>query len=427
MRQSLLQTQPIADQVGFHHIHCEVYKTDYIHVFFSLPLSWENAAETALLSRMLLRGCAKYPTLRALHRALDESYSATVDADVFKVGENQVLEVSASCLADDYALNAESITGQLTQLLTQVIFEPYVTDGGLCREYLEGERQNAKDQVRARFNNKMSYARTRMYELMCENERFCVDPLGREQDLDRPDGQSLLAAHGRLLEQAHVEIFHVGRSGPEPVYQAFCRGFAGVKRRPLPVVTCEPVSAPAQIAYHREQAAVTQANLAMGFRTDMRAGDPRQAVFSVFNALFGGTASSKLFMNVREKMSLCYSIGSRPVNSKGVLSVVCGIDGSKQEAARQEILRQLDGICRGDITADELEQNRNVLLNSLAGLEDTPSSLADWYYPRVLFGDRADPVQVMEQVQAVTADQVAQIAQTVKPACVYCLEGGDSQ
>lgn len=419
-----LQREKIAEGIFFNHVFSDTYKTDYIHLYLSLPLTEENAAKTALLSRVLLRGSQRYPDLRSLNRALDACYSANLEADVFKAGENQVLAFSASCLADPYALNGESITGELLSILADVVFCPYEANGGFEESRLESEKQNAVDAVRAQINNKMTYARKRMYEEMCADEAYSVSALGEEEAIRRLDAQTLLADYRRLLETAHVEIFHVGRSDPAPVKKLLAERFVSERRQSLPVAKAEIVTevAPSPRIL-REKSDVTQANLVLGFRTGTTLTNPDYSAFTVFNAVLGGSLTSKLFVNVREKLSLCYAIGSRPDTSKGVMAVYCGIDPDKFDAAYAEILHQWDLTKNGEITAAEMEQSTKALVNALTGLEDTPSAVADWFYPRILAGDARSPEELIAALQNVSTEAVAAAARKIKLDTVFLLEG----
>ncbi len=419
-----LEREKISQGIFFNHVFSDTYKTDYIHLYFSLPLTGENAAKTALLSRVLIRGSRRYPDLRSLNRALDACYSANLDTDVFKSGENQVLAFSASCLADPYALNGESITQELLGILGDVIFCPYTENGGFEPTRLESEKQNAVDAVNAQINNKMSYARKRMYEQMCAHEAYSVDPLGEKEALQAPNAAELKHFYDRLLQTAHVEIFHVGRSDPAPVKRFFEERFSQILRNNTEIAKAKIVTqVPASPRILREKSDVTQANLVLGFRTLTTLTDADYSAFTVFNAVLGGSLTSKLFVNVREKLSLCYSIGSRPDTSKGVMAVYCGIDPDKFDEAYSEILHQWELTCQGEITAAELEQSTKALINALTGLEDTPSAIADWFYSRILAGDTRCPEELVKALSTVTAQEVAAAARKIRLDTVFLLEG----
>ncbi len=424
MGQINLNRQPLGEGIFFNHIPSREYKTDYIHLYFSLPLTRENASLSALLSRMLLRGSEAYPDMRSLNRALDACYSANLETDVFKCAESQVLAVCASCLADEYALEGESITEELMGIVSDVLLRPVFCQGEIDPDILEGEKQNARDAIAAQINNKMSYARKRMYEHMCAGEAYAVDPLGDPALIGAVSSRELAAFHARLLREARVEIFHVGRSNPAAVQRAVTDCFSELSRAPLPPSAPQSnATAPEAPRVIRETGEVTQANLVLGFRTGITLLHENYSAFTLFNAVFGGSLTSKLFVNVREKLSLCYSIGSRPDTSKGVMAVSCGIDPNNYDQAYREILRQLELTREGNIRREEMEQSTNALLNALVSLEDTPSSIADWFFPRILAGDLRTPSQVAEALHRVTKDQVAEAAKAIRLDTVFLLEG----
>ena len=168
---------------------------------------------------------------------------------------------------------------------------------------------------------------------------------------------------------------------------------------------------------------VSQGRLGMGFTTPITVRDPRMPAMQVCNSIFGSGMTSKLFMNVREKMSLCYDISSGYYGTKGVLTVSSGIDFAKEDVVRQEVLRQLDAIRQGDISQAELESAKQGLCNSLRGTHDSPGAIESYYATAALSGLGLTPEAYMEKVRQVDIAQVAEAARTVKLHTVFSLKG----
>lgn len=143
----------------------------------------------------------------------------------------------------------------------------------------------------------------------------------------------------------------------------------------------------------------------------------------VFNAVYGAGMTSKLFVNVREKLSLCYYANSAYYGSKGIVTVSCGIDLEKDEQARAEILRQLEAVRQGQISPEELEGARKAILSSLRGMPDSPGALEGFYATAAVSGMPWDIPEYMDRIRAVTAEDVARVAKTVKLHTVFLLKG----
>ena len=171
---------------------------------------------------------------------------------------------------------------------------------------------------------------------------------------------------------------------------------------------------------------VAQGKLCLGFVTPVTNRDPRFAAMQVFNTLFGGGMTSKLFRNVREKQSLCYAIGSGYYGSKGIVTVSAGIDSGCRDRVQAEILRQLD-LCRaGDITDAELTAAREALLSGLRAVHDSPGAMESYYETAALSGSGRTPETYMEEIRAVTAADAAAAARTVRLHTGYFLKGAET-
>ena len=175
--------------------------------------------------------------------------------------------------------------------------------------------------------------------------------------------------------------------------------------------------------YFTEELPVTQGKLSIGFRLGEVMDDPNPAALHVMNAIFGGCVTSKLFMNVREKLSLCYYASSMMVLSKGIMIVSSGIDFDKYDAALNEILSQLKAVQAGDFTDEELQTARRSVAAELRTYMDSEADLEHYWLTRNLQGDRTDPMELSEQVNAVTREDVIQAASTIVCDAVYFLKG----
>ena len=173
-----------------------------------------------------------------------------------------------------------------------------------------------------------------------------------------------------------------------------------------------------------EEMDVAQGKLCMGFATPITNRSPEFPAMQLLNTLFGAGMTSKLFMNVREKLSLCYSVGSGYYSTKGILTVSAGIDFDKELQTREEVLRQLDACRNGDITEEELNAARAALLSSLRGTHDSPGAIEGYYSTGALSGLSMTREGYMQALEAVTKEQVAAAANTLQLHTTYFLKGG---
>jgi predicted Zn-dependent peptidase len=241
--------------------------------------------------------------------------------------------------------------------------------------------------------------------------------------VEKATAAGTFAAYERLLGSARCEIFYVGRGGEEFVADAFSRNFAGITRTEPQKLATDVIRTVSAIKEVSEMQPTRQSKLSLGFRTGMTEADGGRAVMLVLNEIFGSGPVSKLFMNVREKLGLCYHCSSSMDLIKGVMMVNCGIDGDKKETAQAEILRQLDLIRQGEITEDELRAAKMSIRSAIRQIYDEPSSMEMWWLGRMLSGRTVMPEEEIAHIEQITREDVARAAAGICLDTVYFMEG----
>ena len=389
---------------------------------FLRPMCHEEAALNALLPAVLLRGSRNHPDLRAITWKLDDLYGASVSALVRRIGDLQSVGFYCSFTEDRFALPGDRILEPMAEFVGELLFQPVLENGCFRSEYVISERKNLISTIESELNDKRAYASAQLMRMMCKEDSYGVARLGDKEHAAAITPESLYAHYQKVLQESPLELFYVGAAPAEQVAQILTGIFRGVARNVRPV--------PAQTPYRDsgkedrvETMDVTQAKLCMGFVTPITNRCKEFAAMQVTNALFGAGQTSKLFMNVREKMSLCYSVGSVYYGSKGLLTVGAGIDAEKDAVARQEIFAQLDACRNGDFTAEELKAAKEGILSGLRGIHDSPSAIEGYYGTSAISGLNMTPAEYMEAVEAVDAEAVQAAAKTLRLHSTYLLKG----
>jgi predicted Zn-dependent peptidase len=404
-------------------VHTRKFKSSLMGVTLLTPLRAETAALNALLPMVLRRGTKRHPTMERLNAALDELYGGAIEPVARKEGETQCVGFLASVLDDAYTLDGSSILEPAARLMGELLLEPYTVEGVFSPEYTEGERTNLIDQIRGIKNEKRQYSMRRLVEEMCRDEAFGVGRYGDEAHGAAIDAGSLWRHYQTLLERAPVELYYCGSAPLERVEAAFTAAFGGLLRgekEPLP--GCEvrgAVSRPREVV---ERMDVTQGKLALGFRTGGITMDSEEyPALLVFNAVYGGTTTSKLFMNVREKLSLCYFASSALSKRKGLMVVSSGVEFDKVDQAKAEILAQLEACRRGEIEDWELEAAKGSLVSAMGKLLDSQGQLEDHWLVQSVAGTRTTPEELARRIEQVEREQVVSVAQRTALDTVYFL------
>ena len=397
------------------------FKTECFSLNLLRPLCREEASKNALLSGVLLRGTKEHPDMTAINIALEELYGTEIGGLVRKKGEVQCVGLYADMLCDEAV--GEPIFAQTAAMAAELLLEPVTENGAFRADYVGQEKENLIRSIRSRVNEKRVYAYRQMVGTMFRGEPFGVDRLGEEEDVEAITPRTLYAHYQTILATSRVEICYSGRKDPETVAEVF-RGAL----KELPRESCVPVGTLVVPRAERvkeavERMDVTQGKLCMGFRAGRSVQDENWCATALLNVVFGGGVTSKLFLNVREKRSLCYYASSTADKYKGFLAVSSGIDFDKFEETKAAVLEQLDACRRGEISEKELRAAKDQLALALRTLGDNPVALDDFHLGNAVIGRETEPVQLMETYEALTAADLAEAAKAVTLDTVYFLRG----
>lgn len=398
------------------------FKQSILTLQFVRPMCQEEAAQNALIPAVLLRGCKAYPDLRAITARLDDLYGAGISALVRRIGDYQTMGLSCAFIADRFAMAGDQILLPMAQLIRQLLLEPVCQDGGFCKAFVESEKKNLISALEAERNDKRAYAGAQLLRTMCREDSFGIPRLGTLQSVAAIEPISLMTHYRKILQESPVEIFYTGCAPLSQVADALSPLFAGIDRCYVNLPAQTPFRDAPTEAFRTEEMDVAQAKLCMGFVTPITNRHEGFAAMQVWNALFGSGQSCKLFLTVREKMSLCYSIGSGYYSSKGIVTVSAGIDSQNMEKTRDQILELLQDCRDGRITEDELESAKLSLISGLKTVHDSPGAMEGYYATAALSGLSLSPEAYIQAVEAVTAQDVAAAAQSIQLHTTYFLK-----
>ncbi len=418
-----IEQRAICDGVNFRSIRDTKFKTMRISAHLIVPMSRQTAAENALLPFLLSRASREYPDFTKLGQRLAELYGASLNADVQKLGDLQVLSLSASGIADRYALEGEAISGELAKLLCSILFDPPLVDGLFPEDGFEQEKRQTMELIDSEYSDKRTYARQRCEAIMCADEPYGVNRYGGKEDIARVERPALTAAWKRLLDTAKIELMVLGDCDPAPVYEGFRAAFETLGSRKTADCTTKVVRSAEKVNTVTEKMDVAQGKLVMGFRTGTATPDEEVPATRLMAALFGCTPNSKLFLNVRDKLSLCYNCSASYNSMKGIMLVQSGVEVKNMERAKEEILRQLDEVKQGNFDESEVEAAKMSLCNSFRTLSDSLGGLENWYLSQTFASHSQQPEEAAAQINAVTRQEIIDAANRVTLDTVYCLVG----
>ena len=386
------------------------------------PMCREEAGLNALLPTVLLRGTRSCPDLRSITQRLDSLYGAAVSPLVRRVGDYQTTGLCCGFMDERFALPGDAVLEPMIGFLQELLLDSPLKDGAFLPEFVESEKKNLISTIESERNDKRLYAMSQLLRQMCREDSYGLSRLGEIQQVAAITPRELTEHYRRILQTSPVQIFYVGSAPAQQVAKLLMPLLEQLERsvEPLPPQTALHAGEPADTS---EQMDVTQGKLCMGFVSPVTTRDPDFAAMQVFNGIFGGGMTSKLFLNVREKRSLCYFIGSSYYSAKGLVTVCAGIDFDQEQAVRQEVLAQLEACREGSITPQELAAAKEALLSALRATHDSPGAIESFYATAALSGLKMDVAAYMQAVQAVELADVVRAARNTQLHSSYFLKG----
>ncbi len=411
----------ICDGVSFGNIKDDRFKRGRINATLIVPLDKKNAAANALLSCVLTRSCKKYPDFTSLNRKLDELYGAALYPSVSKYGDFQTVTLSVSGLDDRYALDGKSISSEITELLCSILFEPNITNGHFLEEDFQQEKRQLIENIDAEFNDKRSYAIRRCIEIMCRDELFSISRFGSREDVAALTQENIYKAWKSLLDNARAELCMLGSTPYEKALEGFKKYFDGKPRKMTG--STKIISDVGEVKRIVETEEIVQSKLVMGFRSAYPKTVRERIANTLMSMILGGTPTSKLFQNVREKQSLCYYCSSNVNNNKGIMLIDSGVETDNIEKTESAVMEQITALVHGNVTDEELLSAKKALKNLYISTMDSLSAMHAWYMGSVLSSLVASPLEEAEIVDDITKEEVVELANKIKLDTVFSLIG----
>lgn len=412
------QVRMLADGVRLVSEQTSRFKTGRILVAAALPLD-ENASANALLIYLLKRSCKQYPDFSLLSGKLDELYGASISAGVNKIGDSQVLTLSMTCIDDRFALTDESIAEQCAELLADMIFRPNCKNGSFGADNLALEKRLLIQHIEEELNNKRTYAFNKCISHMCSNEPCGRDKYGTIEEIKKVKMADVYSAWKNMLSTATFQVTVTGSADADKIASVFEKKFKKIERNPV-VPETKFFLRGGHFNRYEETFPVNQGKLVIGLRAGMSHSRDNIFAVTVMNDMFGVGTYSKLFANVREKLSLAYYCRSNLVSNKGIVMVEGGIDTDKEKKFTAEILAQLSDLRAGKTEPEVLESSKRSLKERYTFT--TPDGICYWYSAQVLENEILTPEDMINGVEAVTMEQVCEAAKKLSIDTIFMLK-----
>lgn len=420
------QKEEIKQGITLHQIHTQNFKTNLYSIFLTIPLKRENVTLDALTGAILRRGTNNLQSQEEISKELETMYGASFDCGIEKTGDNHVLKFYLETLSEEFLPQPENLTEKCLSILFDIAFNPLTINGTFKQEYVDGEKKNLKQIIESKIDNKAKYAYDRCIEEMFKNEPYGLYKFGYVEDIENVTAQKLYNHYLELINNCKIDIFCSGRLNSKELLEKINNNENIKKleaRNPNYVVNNEMTEEKEKTETKtvEESMQVTQGKLVIGLDIQNTKENSRFAA-SVYNAILGGGANSKLFQNVREKQSLAYTAGSNYLRTKNTIFVRCGIEISNYKKALDTIKKQLEDMKQGNFSEEDIENAKKLILASIDGITEEQDTEITYYYGQEL-SDRFMSIEdYRKSIEKVDKEQIIDIANTIQINTVYFLK-----
>jgi len=391
--------------VNLHFLNSDKFKSIIMGVYIKRPLKKEEVALNALLSRIIDQSTAIYPEITALNKAVEDLYGATLVTDVHKYGEKQVVQLKLNVVLENL-VGEDHLTEDAVKLIREVLLNPKVVEGGFEPQIFNAAKESLISEIEMRIEDKGSWTIARCIENMYRGEPYAIHEYGEVSDIEAISSDELLRHFYHIMKTSEIDIIVHGKTDHDIIEQYFRKHLV------FPREIIEPIPAekweydPQRVKTYHEYAKMEQARLVLGYHLNIEQNDPLYNAATIGSIILGYGGSSKLFKNVREKESLCYSVFSRMERYKSLLMIYAGIDYDNYNKALEMIKIEVENLKNGEFSDEDVTVAISNYISSLESVLDYPNAYTNYYYNQYLSKDELSITKNIEDIKSVTREDV---------------------
>lgn len=407
-------------------INSEKFKSIYFSINFTMPVNKRQISENALLSAVLGKSNKKFKTQKEIQMYLYSLYGANFDIGIEKFGDLYNIEFRGECINKKYLPNNTDVVNEVLEFLYDAIYNPNVLNGAFDEEVVEREKDFILNKIREVKDDKLRYGIRKMEELMCKDEPFSTYVYGDEDDIYKITSSDLYKRYNEVISNSCITFIISGNLlGYEDIDEKVNNIFNNKlvsKLNYKELIYNQKLNHIQEVVEESQQ--TTQSVLSYGLRIN----NPNSNDFyklSVYNALLGGTPSSKLFQNFREKESLAYTVRSRYYRFKDIIIIYAGIQKENYEKAKLVIEKEINKIKDGKISDEEFEASKKSIISDLKEWNDSKIALSKMFISNLfsLKNDSLTLEQMVDKFEKVTKQDIIDIASKITIEKIYFLGG----
>ena len=407
--------------INLHEIKTNKFKTNLLAIFLSVPLNRESVTKNALISAALRRGTVNMPTQENISENLEEMYGASFDCGIEKNGDIHTLKFYLEAIDDEFLPQKEEVLKKSFEILTDIAFNPLVENGAFKEEYVQGEKENLKNIIQGKIDNKASYALERCIEEMYKNKAYGLYKYGYIEDLDKISAKDLYEYYKEIINNCKIDIFISGNLNEDVLELVKENKNIGNLKERNPQLQIEEKEIPDKEKEITESMDITQGKLVVGMDVNSNAQNLNY-ITMCYNTILGGGANSKMFQNVREKAGLAYTVSSNYLKRKQNIMIRAVIEIENYEKAMDIIKKQLKDMEDGNFTDEDIKNAKNLIMATIDNIPEEQDTEISYYFGQELSNQNVSVEEYKEKIEAVTKEQIIDIANNMIINTIYFLK-----
>lgn len=412
----------IKEGIKFHKIETNKFKTNLFAIFFSLPINRETVTKNALLVSVLRRGTKDLKSQEEISKELEEMYGASFDCGIEKSGDLHTMKFYLEVISDEFLPEKENLSKKALELLLSIAFNPYIENEAFKEEYVKQEKENLKQIIEGKIDNKASYALERCIEEMYKDKPYGLYKYGYIGDLENISSKELYKYYLEILNNCKIDIFVSGQM-EDNIEKVVInnQNIQKLEERKIDFEIEDKKEEIKEIKTVQDSMDVTQGKLVIGLDI-LKEVENINYITMVYNTILGVGSNSKLFQNVREKASLAYTCGSSYVKRKQIILVRAGIEIENYEKALDIIKEQLSDMENGNFTDEDIINAKNLIFSTIDNIEEEQDTEISYYFSQELAKSQISIEEYRKKIEEVTKEQVIEIAKNIKINTIYFLK-----
>lgn len=399
------------------------FKTNLISIFLTTKLNRKDITKKALLLSILGRGTKNLTSQEEINKKLEELYGAEINYGIDKLCDDHVIKAYIEVISEEYLYQKENIVQQSINLLCDIIFNPLTENDKFKQQYFDEEKENLKQIIESKKDNKALYAYTRCIEEMYKNTPYSLYKYGYIEDLEEITNEELYEFYKKVLKECKIDIIASGNFKEEEIEKNIEKNIKNAKLQSREIEDLyiqNEKKEKTNIKIKKEKMDVTQAKLVIGLDIIDCSKKDKPAI-AIYNAILGGGANSKLFQNVREKEHLAYTVSSLYIKNKNNIIIRSGIDVEKYDKTLEIIKKQIQDMKDGKFLEKDIENAKKLVTASHKSMQDEQDSQIAYVFSKEMEQNKTRVEEYIQEIKNIQKQEIMNVANKIEINTVYML------